>query len=303
MQREAVHRCSGIVAAAVLVTIPGLQCITPLRCVLHCGRETPFVLDYGRSRRGSYANRTTSDVSAVADPSTGVALYDSYNGGGWTVVGGTSVATPIIASTYALAGIPAAGTNPALYPYADPSALNDVTSGSNDSCSPAYLCAAGPGYDGPTGLGTPDGVVAFRPALTAPWPGPSPTRRAASRSRTPRSAWITSWQRRQLWSVLGHHPGRQLHGHRQRLRVRQPGRHRCAGHQRQSTSENLALTAAPRITLSGTVRDGSGHGWPLSASISVARRPRRGRSSPTRSPAGTASNCPTRRPSRSRSPR
>ena len=36
-----------------------------------------------------------------------------------------------------------------------------MTSGSNGSCSPTYLCTAGPGYDGPTGLGTPNGVAAY----------------------------------------------------------------------------------------------------------------------------------------------
>jgi hypothetical protein len=39
--------------------------------------------------------------------------------------------------------------------------LNDVTSGSNGSCSPTILCTAGPGWDGPTGWGTPNGIGAF----------------------------------------------------------------------------------------------------------------------------------------------
>ncbi len=105
--------------------------------------------------------RTNNDVSAVADPNTGVAVYDSYDQGGWLVVGGTSASSPIIASTYALAGTPAAGSYPASYPYAHTTSLFDVTSGSDGSCSPAYLCTAGPGYDGPTGLGTPNGTAAF----------------------------------------------------------------------------------------------------------------------------------------------
>jgi subtilase family serine protease len=108
------------------------------------------------------SKRTISDVSAVADPATGVAVYDSFNGeGGWNVYGGTSASSPIIASVYALAGTPAAGTNPASYPYSHTTSLNDVTSGKNGSCSPAYLCTAGAGYDGPTGLGTPNGTAAF----------------------------------------------------------------------------------------------------------------------------------------------
>ncbi len=107
------------------------------------------------------ARRTVADVSAVADPNTGVAVYDTYQTTGWLVFGGTSASSPIIASVYALAGAPAAGSYPASYPYAHTSALNDVTSGSDGTCSPAYLCTAGAGYDGPTGLGTPIGVAAF----------------------------------------------------------------------------------------------------------------------------------------------
>ena len=105
--------------------------------------------------------RTIADVSAVADPATGVAVYGSYQAPGWQVFGGTSAAAPIIASVYALAGSPAAGSNPASYPYQDTVALNAVTSGANGTCRVAYLCTAGPGYDGPTGLGTPKGTAAF----------------------------------------------------------------------------------------------------------------------------------------------
>jgi len=108
-------------------------------------------------------NRTVADVSAVADPNTGVSVYDSYASqgqSGWLVFGGTSVASPIIASVYALAGNEASITYGS-YPYSYRGSLNDVTSGSNGSCSPAYLCTAGSGYDGPTGLGTPNGIGAF----------------------------------------------------------------------------------------------------------------------------------------------
>jgi len=100
-------------------------------------------------------------VSAVADPNTGVAVYDTYQSNGWQVYGGTSASAPIVAATYALAGTPLSGTYPASYPYAHPSALYDVTSGSNGTCSPLYLCTARAGYDGPTGLGTPNGITAF----------------------------------------------------------------------------------------------------------------------------------------------
>lgn len=107
------------------------------------------------------AQRTVADVSAVADPATGVAVYQTYGGSGWSVYGGTSAASPIIASVYADSGTPSAGSYPASFPYANTGALNDVTNGATTTCSPSYLCTAGPGFDGPTGLGTPNGLAAF----------------------------------------------------------------------------------------------------------------------------------------------
>ena len=106
------------------------------------------------------AKRTVADVSAVADPNTGVAVYDTYNESGWLVFGGTSVSAPVIASIYALAGN-GAGINSPAFAYAHATSLNDVTSGNNGSCSVSYLCTAVAGYDGPTGLGTPIGTAAF----------------------------------------------------------------------------------------------------------------------------------------------
>jgi subtilase family serine protease len=106
-------------------------------------------------------HRTANDVAAVADPNTGVAVYDTYDQGGWLQVGGTSVSSPILASVFALAGTPAAGTYPSSYPYAHTSNLYDVTSGSNGTCTKAYLCHGEVGYDGPTGWGTPHGTGAF----------------------------------------------------------------------------------------------------------------------------------------------
>lgn len=108
------------------------------------------------------AKRTISDVSAVADPATGVAVYDSYGvTAGFYTFGGTSASSPIIAAVYALAGTPSSGSYPTSFPYAHTGSLNDVTSGSNGSCSGTYLCTAKSGYDGPTGLGTPSGTAAF----------------------------------------------------------------------------------------------------------------------------------------------
>jgi hypothetical protein len=105
--------------------------------------------------------RAEADVSAVADPATGLAVYQTYGGSGWAVYGGTSAASPIIASVYALAGTPGTTDVPNAYPYAHTANLNDVTSGKNGTCG-APLCTAGVGWDGPTGLGTPNGVNAFK---------------------------------------------------------------------------------------------------------------------------------------------
>jgi ricin-type beta-trefoil lectin protein/subtilase family protein len=110
-------------------------------------------------------NRTENDVAADADPVTGVAVYDSFADGGtpWQDAGGTSVATALITATYALAGTPAPGTYPASYPYLHPRSLFHVVGGNNGTCeaSRRYLCWGTRGYNGPTGLGTPDGVGAF----------------------------------------------------------------------------------------------------------------------------------------------
>lgn len=114
------------------------------------------------------ARRTISDVAAVADPATGVAVYDSFGstgGANWFVFGGTSVAAPIIGGVYALSG----NTSgiPAALAYSNSGSLFDVTSGSNGRCTKGrntaakYLCTGTVGYDGPTGNGTPIGTGAF----------------------------------------------------------------------------------------------------------------------------------------------
>ena len=107
--------------------------------------------------------RTVADVSAVADPATGVAVYHTPPTGGtgsWRVMGGTSVAAPIIAGVYALAS-DAGGASYGSRLYSQAGVLNDVTVGGNGACGGTYLCAAGPGYDGPSGLGTPQGIGGF----------------------------------------------------------------------------------------------------------------------------------------------
>lgn len=106
----------------------------------------------------SCSHRSDNDLSAVADPDTPVAIYDSYGQGGWLRIGGTSASSPIVAAFYALVGKAAQQAPGGSYPYTHPKNFFDITSGTNAStpCSPAFLCTAGSGYDGPTGLGTPD---------------------------------------------------------------------------------------------------------------------------------------------------
>jgi subtilase family serine protease len=106
------------------------------------------------------SGKAAADVSAVADPQTGVAVYDTFGTGGtWLVLGGTSASSPIIASVYAMGGN--LSGYPAAYTWGNTAGLNDVTAGSNGSCSPSVWCHAGAGWDGPTGLGTPNGTGSF----------------------------------------------------------------------------------------------------------------------------------------------
>jgi PKD repeat protein len=151
---------------------------------------------------GCGSKRAVADISADADPYTGVAVYDSATivekkGGGygpfdWGTVGGTSLASPLIASTFALVGGSGSVEYPAKTLYENrvksAASLHDIDSGSNGECSKSFnyetglsgctaqeeaessckseaICLAGPGYDGPSGVGTPDGVGAFQPPI------------------------------------------------------------------------------------------------------------------------------------------
>jgi hypothetical protein len=163
------------------------------------------------ARVGCGTKRAVADVSADADPYSGVAVYDSSDEcttpyleeieknhkkepvervlDDWCTIGGTSLASPLIASTYALAGGAQGVRYPARTLYKDavtsPTSLHDITDGSNGRCSLPFedvetgespctsaeeaqascgsrlICLAAPGYDGPTGVGTPDGIAAF----------------------------------------------------------------------------------------------------------------------------------------------
>jgi hypothetical protein len=160
---------------------------------------------------GCGSDRAVADVAADADPYSGLAVYDSsspectseyetenakkelvrHTVAHWCTIGGTSLASPLVASVFALAGGAQGVEYPAQTLYRNaaksPATLHDVSEGSNgeclqpfneetgstgclpsaeaaSSCSSQLICEAAPGYDGPTGVGTPDGIAAFRPA-------------------------------------------------------------------------------------------------------------------------------------------
>lgn len=104
--------------------------------------------------------QTVADVSAVADPRTGLAVYDTFGLGqhnGWIKVGGTSLSAPLIAGMIGLAGNAVALEDPG-YLYHHPGGLYDVVGGANGVCGHDYLCTGLPGYDAPSGLGSPRGL-------------------------------------------------------------------------------------------------------------------------------------------------
>lgn len=215
--------------------------------------------------------RAAADVSAVADPATGVAVYNSYGSGtGWAIYGGTSASSPIIAGTYALAGAAAAGTYPNAFPYAKSGALNDVTTGLNGTCTPKVLCTAGAGWDGPTSLGTPSGTAAFASgpygtvkgkitdtATGEPVVGAKVTIGVASTLTNDEGAYTTPVDPGtydETIAVYGYAP-KTIKG----VVVTEDA----------TVTKNVALTKMATATLSGTVKDGSGHGWPIYSKITV----------------------------------
>jgi hypothetical protein len=102
--------------------------------------------------------RAIPDLAFVADPNTGVKVYDTYGGSGTYTIGGTSAASPIMAGltaivdqgrSYLLGRTSYSSLDflNALY-HLPQSDLTDITTGNNGF-------AAGTGYDLVTGRGTP----------------------------------------------------------------------------------------------------------------------------------------------------
>jgi N-acetylneuraminic acid mutarotase len=220
------------------------------------------------------STRADTDLSADADPDTGIAVYNTYSDSGWDVYGGTSLASPLIASMYALAGTPAAGTYPASYPYDDQhqaTDLNDVTSGSNGSCSPGVLCQAGPGWDGPTGLGTPEGTGALTSSPHGDIKG-AVTDAGTGKPVAGATVTATGGYKATTDSSGGYDLGVPAGSYDLAVSDYGYGDGAATGVQVTtggSVTENFSLTAEPTHTISGTVSDGSGHGWPMRAKITI----------------------------------
>ncbi|HET9626143.1 MAG TPA: hypothetical protein VFP84_32500 [Kofleriaceae bacterium] len=138
-----------------------------------CGNETKPGFQTNVVASTTCARRAASDVAAVADPASGVAVFNA-GAGGFIVVGGTSAASPLVAAIYARAGLAATSAHDASYVYAHPCELFDITTGNNGTCTGA-LCHAGAGWDGPTGLGTPNGAVFGKNTTCGTTTPPPPT--------------------------------------------------------------------------------------------------------------------------------
>ncbi|WP_329454133.1 Kelch repeat-containing protein [Streptomyces sp. NBC_01497] len=220
------------------------------------------------------ANRAVADVSAVADPATGVAVYQTYGNTGWSVYGGTSASSPIIASVYADAATPVAGTYPNAYPYADRAGLNDVTAGSNGSCDPTYLCRAAEGYDGPTGLGTPNGLQSFR---TGPHGQLSGTLTDSGTGKPVVGATLSSGTDSARTDAGGHYTLALPAGSHDVTATAFGYATRTLKNlsiaDGVSLTRNITVSRVPSETVTGKVTDGSGHGWPLYAKIGVTGDP------------------------------
>jgi hypothetical protein len=141
------------------------------------GCETAFAAATGQPSTVTAAcknHRAAADVSADADPNTGLAVYDTYapsthRPNNWIVVGGTSASAPFVGGLFARAGNQTSVNGPNTLYAAAASNFNDIKSGNNeeyDSCSnysgvSQKVCNAGTGWDGPTGVGSPHGLGAF----------------------------------------------------------------------------------------------------------------------------------------------
>ncbi|MET8631623.1 kelch repeat-containing protein [Streptomyces sp. NPDC004680] len=225
---------------------------------------------------GCSGKRATADVSADADSDTGLAVYNTLGQDGWAQWGGTSLASPLVAAMYALAGPAVPGTYPASYLYRKGASFNDVTDGTNGWCGD-IACTAGPGWDGPTGVGTPNGVSGLTMGPSAKVSG-----RVTAGHKGLADVTVT------LTDASGYafHGVTDAHG-RYDVAVA-AGTYRLAassfGYDGDAV-DNVTVTAGDEVqrsltltqlatrTVNGTVRDDSGQDWPVYAKITVDGAP------------------------------
>ncbi|MGW9031114.1 carboxypeptidase regulatory-like domain-containing protein [Streptomyces sp. NPDC055722] len=236
--------------------------------------------DYQTGSATNCPRRATADISAVVDPHSGLAVYNSLNNG-WLQVGGTSLSSPLIAAMYALAGTPVEGTYPVTYPYAHQrNGLFDITEGTNGSCGDV-LCQAGPGWDGSTGLGTPDGVSALVQAPSGVVSG-----HVTDQTTGTPLAGATVTLTDKADQFLSHAKTDSAGAYHVTVPVGTydvsaalfaygTGTHGgVAVTADRTVTADVALTKAPHHTVTGKVTDRSGHGWPLYAKIAIDGYPR-----------------------------
>src|SRR5262249_34532332 len=116
-----------------------------------CSKEFAKPAFQSAINMGSCNARANADVSAVA---TNVSVYL----GGWHRFAGTSCSSPLVAALFTRIAV--ADRDNAFF-YANGSAFYDVTSGDNDPSGVCndVMCKAGPGWDAPTGWGTPNATA------------------------------------------------------------------------------------------------------------------------------------------------
>ncbi|MFI1092646.1 carboxypeptidase regulatory-like domain-containing protein [Streptomyces sp. NPDC020917] len=224
------------------------------------------------------SRKATADISADADPVSGLGVYNTVGQSGWAQWGGTSLASPLVAGMYALAGTPTPGTYPASYPYATSSLMNDVTDGKNGACG-TKLCEAGPGWDGPTGLGTPNGVDGLNQGLTGEVTG-KVTDAASGAAVAGATVTATDATGRNFSTTAASDGSYDLRAPDGTYDVTAAafgyGQKTTTGMRvvRGTTAHaDFGLDVQDTAPVSGRVTDASGHGWPMRAKITVKGQP------------------------------
>ncbi|BCJ29385.1 carboxypeptidase regulatory-like domain-containing protein [Actinocatenispora sera] len=221
---------------------------------------------------GCAGKRATADVAADADSATGLAVYNTLGQDGWSQYGGTSLSSPLVAAMYALAGPAIPGTYPASYVYRAGASLFDVTKGANQNCG-TIECTAGAGWDGPTGVGTPNGLSALTLGPAAAVAG---TVTAGRKPLAGARVTLTASSGYRFHGVTDAH-GRYhvpVAAGTYQLTVSEFG-YGSAGVDKLSVAAGKTVTrgfALDRLAnrrVSGVVRDGSGQRWPIYAKITI----------------------------------